>query len=233
MITWIATLFLLGQAETSSLSDELSAEARALIGPVLETITEEKRRQAEAPPPQDDQERFLRMYRLDQMGREAMLKIDLSTLPPEQEQAANRAMWQAQNHADEANLDAVLAMLPPEGWFLKSRYGEGPSQTAFLIIQHSNLEQWRRFVPVLEPLVAAGEVDGAQFGLMYDRLAVNEGRPQRYGTQVTCKNGRWVIDYDNLEDPANADHRRAEAGFPHTLAQYEARFASWPACREN
>ncbi len=233
MITWIATLFLLGQAETSSLSDELSAEARALIGPVLETITEEKRRQAEAPPPQHDQERFLRMYRLDQMGREAMLKIDLSTLPPEQEQAANRVMWQAQNDADEANLDALLAMLPPEGWFLKSRYGEGPSQTAFLIIQHSNLEQWRRFVPVLEPLVAAGEVDGAQFGLMYDRLAVNEGRPQRYGTQVTCKNGRWVIDYDNLEDPANADHRRAEAGFPHTLAQYEARFASWPACREN
>ncbi|HAC00969.1 DUF6624 domain-containing protein [Brevundimonas naejangsanensis] len=233
MITWIATLFLLGQAETSSLSDELSAEARALIGPVLETITEEKRRQAEAPPPQDDQERFLRMYRLDQMGREAMLKIDLSTLSPEQEQAANRAMWQAQNDADEANLDALLAMLPPEGWFLKSRYGEGPSQTAFLIIQHSNLEQWRRFVPVLEPLVAAGEVDGTQFGLMYDRLAVNEGRPQRYGTQVTCKNGRWVIDYDNLEDPANADHRRAEAGFPHTLAQYEARFASWPACREN
>ena len=233
MITWIATLFLLGQAERSSLSDELSAEARALIGPVLETITEEKRRQAEAPPPQDDQERFLRMYRLDQMGREAMLKIDLSTLSPEQEQAANRAMWQAQNDADEANLDALLAMLPPEGWFLKSRYGEGPSQTAFLIIQHSNLEQWRRFVPVLEPLVAAGEVDGTQFGLMYDRLAVNEGRPQRYGTQVTCKNGRWVIDYDNLEDPANADHRRAEAGFPHTLAQYEARFASWPACREN
>ena len=233
MIAWIATLFLLGQAETSAISDELSAEARALIGPVLETITEEKRRQAEAPPPQDDQERFLRMYRLDQMGREAMLKIDLSTLSPEQEQAANRAMWQAQNDADEANLDALLAMLPPEGWFLKSRYGEGPSQTAFLIIQHSNLEQWRRFVPVLEPLVAAGEVDGTQFGLMYDRLAVNEGRPQRYGTQVTCKNGRWVIDYDNLEDPANADHRRAEAGFPHTLALYEARFASWPACREN
>lgn len=233
MITWIATLFLLGQAETSSLSDELSAEARALIAPVLETITAEKRRQAETPPPQDDQERFLRMYRMDQMGREAMLKIDLSTLPPEQEQAANRAMWQAQNDADEANLNALLAMLPPEGWFLKSRYGEGPSQTAFLIIQHSNLEQWRRFVPVLEPLVAAGEVDGAQFGLMYDRLAVNEGRPQRYGTQVTCKNGRWVIDYENLEDPANADHRRAEAGFPHTLAQYEARFASWPACRED
>ncbi len=233
MITWIAALFLLGQAEVSSFSGELSAEARTLIAPVIETITEEKRRQAEAPPPLDDQERFLRMYRLDQIGREAMLKIDLSALPPDQERAANRAMWQAQEEADDANLNTLLAMLPPEGWFLKSRYGEGPSQTAFLIIQHSNLEQWRRFVPVLEPLVAAGEVDGAQFGLMYDRLAVNEGRPQRYGTQVTCKSGRWVVDYDNLEDPANADRRRAEAGFPHTLAQYEARFASWPACREN
>ena len=233
MIALIATLLLSGQTEASSPSDELSAEARALIAPVLATINEERRRQAEAPPPQDDDERFLRMYRLDQMGREAMLKVDLSTLPPDQEKAASQAMWKVQEDADEANLNALLAVLPPEGWFLRSRYGEGPVQTAFLIIQHSNPEQWRRFVPVLEPLVAVGEVDGAQFGLMYDRLAVNEGRPQRYGTQVTCEDGRWVIDYDNLEDPANVDHRRAEAGFPHTLSQYETLFASWPACREN
>lgn len=233
MIAWIAMLVLVGQADVSSPSGRLSNEAQTRIAPVLEVIAQEQQRQAEAPPAHDDEERFLRLYRLDQMGRAAMLNVDLSDLPPEQEQAANRAMWQAQEEVDEANLSALLAMLPPEGWFLKSRYGEGPSQTAFLIIQHSNLEQWRRFVPVLEPLVAAGEIDGAQFGLMYDRLAVNEGRPQRYGTQVTCKDGRWVIDYDNLEDPANADRRRAEAGFPHTLAQYEARFVSWPTCRQN
>lgn len=37
MIAWIATLFLLGQAEVTSPTSELSAEAQALIAPVLET----------------------------------------------------------------------------------------------------------------------------------------------------------------------------------------------------
>lgn len=209
---------------------DLSAESRAMIAPVLNVLAEEQKRQAEAPPPRDDTERFLRMYRLDQMGRKAMQDIDLRSLSPEQVKAAERVMWTAQSAVDDANLNALLEMLPPEGWFYKSRYGEGPSQTAFLIIQHSDLAQWRRFVPVLEPLVATGEVDGQSFGLMYDRLAINENRPQRYGTQMTCKDGRWVIDLENLEDPANADKRRTEMGFPQTLAEYQANFATYPPC---
>ena len=55
-------------------------------------------------------------------------------------------------------------------------------------------------MPVLEPLVVTGEVDGQSFGLMYDRLAVNEGRPQRYGSQMKCEAGRYVP--EPLEDPA-------------------------------
>lgn len=119
-------------------------------------------------------------------------------------------------------------MVPPEGWFKKSVYGEQAAGAAFLIIQHSDLENWRRFVPVLEPLVAQGEVDGQSYGLMYDRLAINEGRPQRYGTQMTCKDGRWVV--DKLEDPERVDERRSAMNFPGTMAEYEAHFRTYPPC---
>ena len=136
-----------------------------MIASVLNVLAEEQKRQAEAPPPSDETECFLRMYRLDQMGRKAMQDVDLSSLSPGQATAAERVMWAAQGAVDNANLDALLAMLPSEGWFYKSRYGEEPSQSAFFIIQI--LEQWCRFVPVLEPLVATGEVDGQQLGLMY------------------------------------------------------------------
>ena len=85
-------------------------------------------------------------------------------------------------------------------------------------------------MPILEPLVAQGEVDGQSYGLMYDRLAINEGRPQRYGTQMTCVGGRWVIDRENLEDPDNADVRREAMGFMQTLAEYETNFAAYPPC---
>ncbi|QTC92474.1 DUF6624 domain-containing protein [Brevundimonas goettingensis] len=211
----------------------LSPEARQLIAPVLDGITTEQARQAALPPPADINERFLRMYRLDQQTRAAATDIDFTTLPPDQRQPAMAAMWTAIGAVDESNQKALLEMLPPEGWFYKSVYGDGPASTAFLIIQHSDVDLWRRFLPVLEPLVATGEVEGQSYGLMYDRLAVAEGRPQRYGTQMTCKGGKFVVDYDALEDPEHAEERRAAMGFHRTLKEYEALFAGYPSCEED
>lgn len=227
MILLVFAAFLAFQEPAS-----LSPEARALIAPVAEAIAAEEARQAALPPAISDRERLERMGVLDQVGRRAMNPIDLSVLPEAERQAAASAMWTPLMATDRRLMAELLTMVPREGWFLKSVYGERAASAAFLIVQHSDLEHWRRFVPVLEPLVAAGEVYGQSYGLMYDRLAVNEGRPQRYGTQVTCKAGKWVIDRDNLEDPANADARRREMGFIWTLAEYEQVFADHPPCEE-
>jgi len=208
----------------------LSPEARALIAPVAEAIAAEEARQAALPPAADDRERLERMGVLDQVGRRALNPIDLSGLPEAERRVAEAAMWTPLMAMDDRLLAELLPMVPAEGWFRKSVYGEQAANAAFLIIQHSNVEQWRRFVPILEPLVATGEINGSQYGLMYDRLAINEGRPQRYGTQMTCKAGKFVVDWDNIEDPANADARRAALGFHGTLAEYEQVFADYPPC---
>jgi hypothetical protein len=208
----------------------LSAEARALIAPVAEAIAAEEARQAALPPPADVRERLDRMGALDQAGRRAAVRVDLSRLPEAEREAAFGAMAAPISAMDDRLLAELLALIPPEGWFLKSVYGEQAAGAAFLIIQHSDIEQWRRFVPVLESLVAIGEIDGQDYGLMYDRLAINEGRPQRYGTQMVCRSGKLVVDWDNLEDPANADARREAIGFPGTLAEYEATFTAYPPC---
>jgi hypothetical protein len=208
----------------------LSAEARALIAPVAAAIAAEEARQAALPPPADVRERIERMGRLDQAGRMAGIAVDLSALPEGERPVAMAALWAPVTALDERLIGELLPLVPEEGWFLPSVYGERASNAAFLIIQHSNIEQWRRFVPILEPLALAGEIDGQDYGLMYDRLAVNEGRPQRYGTQMTCKAGKVVLDWENIEDPANVDARRAAMGFPWTLAEYEALFANYPPC---
>lgn len=208
----------------------LSAEARALIAPVAEAIAAEEARQAALPPPAGVRERLARMGALDQAGRRAAVRVDLSRLPEAEREAALGAMAAPISAMDDRLLAELLALIPPEGWFLKSVYGEQAAGAAFLIIQHSDIEQWRRFVPVLEPLVAIGEIDGQDYGLMYDRLAINEGRPQRYGTQMVCRSGKLVVDWDNLEDPANADARREAIGFPGTLAEYGATFTAYPPC---
>lgn len=206
----------------------LSAEARALVASVAEAIAAEKARQAALPPPTTDRERLERMGALDQVGRRAFTVLDFSALPADERQTAETLAWADINAVDKALLDELLTMVPAAGWFKKSVYGERAAGAAFLIIQHSDLENWRRFVPVLEPLVAQGEVEGQSYGLMYDRLAINEGRPQRYGTQMTCKDGRWVV--DNLEDPGRVDERRKAMNFPGTMAEYEAHFRTYPPC---
>lgn len=208
----------------------VSPQAARLIAPVLEAVRTERALQAASGPPIDLNERFLRMYRLDQQSRAALNTVDLSTLPPAERQQARAAMWEVIDEIDKANQEALLESLPPEGWFYRSRFGEGVAQTAFLIVQHSDATLWRRFLPVLQPLVATGEVDGEAYGLMFDRLAVAEGRPQRFGTQVVCVGGKQVVDWPNIEDPDNVDERRRAMGFTTTFSEYQALFAASPPC---
>lgn len=207
----------------------LSPQALALIAPVREAMDAERKAQAALPPPANDAEKLERMGRMDQVGRRVLTGVDLSVLPPEEIPAARKAMWSSIEEADAENERALLAMVPPEGWFLKSRYGERAAKAAFHIVQHSDTPLWKRFVPVLEPLVAKGEVDGQSYGLMYDRLALAEGRPQRYGSQMTCKAGKWVV--DTLEAPETVDERRKAMGYLVTLAEYEHHFqTAYPPC---
>ena len=214
-------------------AQEPSAEILQRIAPVQAAIDAEIARQAALPSPRNDAERLDRMGAMDQVGRRALIDVDLSDLPEAERQVANDALWAPVTAMDQRLTAKLLKMVPPKGWFLQSVYGRQGAGAAFLIIQHSEIEQWRRFVPILEPLVARGEVEGQSYGLMYDRLAINEGRPQRYGTQMTCIGGRWAIDYANLEDPENADARREAMGFMQTLAEYETNFADYPACQED
>lgn len=211
-----------------AMAQELSPQARALVAPVAEAFAAERARQAALPPPVSDAERLERMGAIDQAGRRVLTKIDLTVLPAEEIRAARKVMWAPIQAADRENLKALLAMIPPEGWFLKSRYGQKAAKAAFLIIQHSDEEQWRRFMPILEPLVAAGEIDGQSFGLMFDRLAVSEGRPQRYGSQMFCDKGRWTP--NPLEDPTRVEELRNAMGFPQTFAEYLDYWKTLPPC---
>lgn len=206
----------------------LSPQAQALIAPVQAAMDAERAAQAALPPPADDRERLIRMGRLDQAGRRVLTGINLHELPPEEMAAARAAMWAPIEEADQQNIEALVEMVPPEGWFLRSVYGEEAASAAFHIVQHSEVEYWARFVPVLEPLVASGEVDGQSYGMMYDRWSLAEGRPQRYGSQMTCRDGQWVV--NTLEEPETVNDRRAAMGFPQTLEEYVAVFERFPPC---
>jgi hypothetical protein len=90
------------------------------------------------------------------------------------------------------------------------------------MIQHADERPalQRKALPLLRAAVAAGEADGSNLALLEDRVAVADGRPQRYGTQGRCEGTKWKPFI--VEDPVAAlDKRRASVGLE-TQASYEA-----------
>ncbi|WP_242913535.1 DUF6624 domain-containing protein [Brevundimonas pishanensis] len=212
-------LLCLGGCAEQSPSDQF-------IVTLVQKMDQERAKLDSLPPDADLKTRFASVYVLDQAPRTAISDIMRSSMSVEDKAEARAALRPIMEDQDRKNLQIVLDHLPPEGWYLRSRYGDEVATTAFYVVQHSDVETWRRFVPVLEPLVAQGEVAGPAYALMYDRLALSEQRPQRYGSQVACENGRWVALY--LEDPDNVDERRRAMGFPDTYAEYVAGFQAMP-----
>ncbi|HWW24642.1 MAG TPA: DUF6624 domain-containing protein, partial [Caulobacter sp.] len=110
------------------------------------------------------------------------------------------------------------------GWFTTARDGEVANQRAWLILQHADRDP--AFQRAILPLLA-GET-GLQARLNYahltDRVAVNAGEPQTYGTQGDCvAPGRW--EPHPVKDPAGLDARRATLTLP-PEAEYQAFFVA-------
>ena len=58
----------------------------------------------------------------------------------------------------------------------------------------------------------AAEARADEHALVFDRVSVGSGHPQRFGTQAKLVNGRVV--FEPIDDSAHVDERRAQLGLP-------------------
>lgn len=195
---------------TAGLAAGLNPKVTSALSTVEQAVVEVQKKQAAMPPPRDDVERLLRMKELDQAPRDAVGQVDLTKLDEEERGQFFAGVRQVMAPIDSANQTQLLKMVPPEGWFSIGRYGREASTAAFLIVQHSTPDLMRRFLPVLKELADRKEIDGAGYALMSDRVARAEGRPQLYGSQMTCVAGRRVP--APIEDRNQIDKRRQALG---------------------
>jgi hypothetical protein len=103
------------------------------------------------------------------------------------------------------------------GWPGKSLVHVDGAHAAWMLVQHADSEPafQKDCLAKMEPLVQTGEVSGQDFAYLFDRVAVNAGKPQRYGTQFG-DDGELAP----LEDSANVDARRKAVGLG-TLVEYQ------------
>lgn len=181
------------------------------VSEVKEGIEMVRQRHRVLPPPRNDAEKLVRIGELDQAPRDAMERLNLAGLDASKRQVIWTAVGELIRPIEEDNRTQVLRLLPPDGWFRISVYGRDAARAAFFVVQHADQALWRRFLPKIEEMVLAGEAEGPAFALMYDRLALSEGRPQRYGSQMTCRDGRYVT-MEPVEEMKTIDDRRSAIG---------------------
>lgn len=121
---------------------------------------------------------------------------------------------------DADNADFARKLLDQPGFAVLHAEAPDAAQRIVDLLHHGGTDADKaRLLALIEPLAIAGEFDGQSYALMHDRLAESEGRPQRYGTQDACTDGRREI--YTLEDPERVDARRAAFGMM-PLAEYRA-----------
>jgi uncharacterized protein DUF6624 len=115
---------------------------------------------------------------------------------------------------DSTNTEWLKGIIAARGWPRRSVVGPEAAEAAFLIVQHAVQDTafMAGALALMEPLVTDSEVRGADVAMLADRLAVQRGGKQRYGTQAKIVEGRIVL--DPIDDSAHVDERRAALGMP-------------------
>lgn len=210
-------------------TEQLSGRAASIVGAWRAAIQRVRDQQETMGTVKGVSDALRRRAALDQVSREEAKRAEAVDLPQAEAELVETQIWLAITAMDEDNTRFLRANLPKDGWFRIERDGRETAHDAWLLLQHSPDRDFQRYVLVqLEPLIAKGEVEAADYARLYDRVEALAGRPQRYGSQANCKGG--VKTLIPLEDASQVDVRRRAIGLTETLAAYKARLGVGGPC---
>ncbi|MDR1357193.1 MAG: hypothetical protein LBJ58_05945 [Tannerellaceae bacterium] len=114
---------------------------------------------------------------------------------------------------DAANAVRVQQIIDRFGWLGEREIGSEASQTLFLTIQHvDDLIVQQKYMPVLEQAVKAGNAEAWEFAFLTDRILMNQGKFQVYGTQVILSENSEDSYIVPLQNPEEVDELRRQVG---------------------
>lgn len=152
--------------------------------------------------------------RLRQMSDEDQLvRLALMKLPAAEWQGRDgKRLGALMSEQDRANTAELRRLIAERGWPRRDALGERADDAAWLIVQHADLDLpfQKEVLVLLDGLRRDGGTAPRHYAYLYDRVAVNEGRPQLYGTQGRCEGGAWVA--EPVDRPEELDARREEMG---------------------
>ncbi|GGH07524.1 DUF6624 domain-containing protein [Mucilaginibacter phyllosphaerae] len=88
------------------------------------------------------------------------------------------------NFADYVNFMIVKAVIKKYNWPYDSFISKEESRIIFITIQHAKLSVQKQYVSLISDAARIGKIKFTHLGLLQDRIAIQEGKPQIYGTQI-------------------------------------------------
>jgi hypothetical protein len=125
------------------------------------------------------------------------------------------------NRVDAINTARIGVIIKQHGWPGPKLIGRDGTDAFFLLAQHADPAFQKKVLPLVQKAYSRGVLTGQNYALFTDRVLVESGKPQIYGTaakQVGQWNNKEPV-FELIEDEANVDKRRAAVGLT-PLSEY-------------
>jgi hypothetical protein len=149
---------------------------------------------------------LLHIYRTDQERPISMMDSDFMS------------KWRKQTITDSLNMIRIAAILDSIGYPGKSMVGDTAYTAAFFVVQHSNLKNREKYIPLIRNAAEKNEIEWKYVAMMIDRIQTDKHEKQIYGTQlrgIKDPNTGFATEklkFFPIEDPANVNQRRKQVG---------------------
>lgn len=115
-------------------------------------------------------------------------------------------------NVDKENLEKVLGIFETCGFPTLQRVGQKGMMSTFLVLQHSTRRIREKYLPQIKSSAEKGDLSLQEVALMEDRLLMESGEKQKYGTQITSDQGNEEWKLYPIEDMKNVNERRKTMG---------------------
>jgi len=128
----------------------------------------------------------------DQNGRQKILRIEQIG----ENKSTLDSLWIIQNKQDSINSEYITTLIDHNSMLFPSisEIGYTASRLAFLMLQHSNYDVRKKYYKTIKHAMENNHLEKRYFAMYLDRLLIDEGKKQLYGTQMQKnKNGNLVL----------------------------------------
>jgi len=154
---------------------------------------------------------IIKMYLNDQSARGSIMKKVAAKYQIDTNTISTESAW----IIDEMNRNRLKEIFQEHGFPTRNLIGKEAMEGIFFIIQHSDGDKnWQKAqFPNIESAVKKGDLNGQKYAYLYDRIQVNSGEKQRYGTQFSNVDPiKKTTELAPLEDLEKLDEIRRKIG---------------------